>query len=69
MAKGIYDSLTTNKLFRNNGYGSFTDVSKAAGLYPAYGYGLAAVAGDINKDGTQDFYVSNDFIEFSRFCC
>lgn len=63
MAKGTYDPNTTNKFFKNNGNGTFTDVSKEVGLYPSYGYGLSAVAGDINKDGTQDFYVANDFIE------
>ncbi|MBK8956289.1 MAG: VCBS repeat-containing protein [Saprospiraceae bacterium] len=63
MEKGEFDPNSTHKLFRNNGNASFTDVSKAAGLYPSYSYGLAAVAGDLNKDGTQDLYVANDFIE------
>ncbi|MBK6544020.1 MAG: CRTAC1 family protein [Saprospiraceae bacterium] len=65
--KGIYDPLTANKLFRNNGNATFTDVSKDAGIYPSYGYGLSAVAGDLNKDGTQDLYVANDFIENDYF--
>lgn len=67
MAQGIYDPHTANKLFRNNGNGTFTDVSKDAGIYPSYGYGLAAVAGDINKDGFPDLYVANDFIENDYF--
>lgn len=60
------DPLVTDKLFRNDG-SSFTDISKEAGIFPNYGYGLAAVAGDINKDGTQDVYVANDFIENDYF--
>ncbi len=63
MAKGEFDPNTTNKLYRNEGNGHFIDISKAAGIYPCYGYGLGALAGDINKDGTQDLYVANDFIE------
>lgn len=54
-------------MFRNNGNATFTDVSKDAGIYPSYGYGLSAVAGDLNKDGTQDLYVANDFIENDYF--
>lgn len=63
MSKGNYDPNTTNKLFRNEGSQKFTDISAPAGFYPSYGYGLAAVAGDLNKDGTQDLYIANDFIE------
>ncbi|MBK9108968.1 MAG: VCBS repeat-containing protein [Saprospiraceae bacterium] len=63
MEKGEFDPNTTNKLLRNEGNGQFKDVSKEAGFYPSYGYGLSAVAGDLNKDGTQDLYVANDFIE------
>ncbi|MEO6189658.1 MAG: FG-GAP-like repeat-containing protein [Saprospiraceae bacterium] len=59
----IYDPLTADKLYINNGNGSFTDKSVASGIYPTYGYGLCSVAGDLNLDGFQDIYVSNDFIE------
>ncbi|MDQ3140741.1 MAG: VCBS repeat-containing protein [Bacteroidota bacterium] len=61
--KGIIDPLVTNKLYKNNGNGPFTDVTREAGLIPNYGYGLSVTTGDINKDGTQDIYVANDFIE------
>lgn len=67
MEKGTFEPKTTNKLFRNEGNKRFTDVSRQAGIYPSYGYGLGAVAGDLNKDGTQDLYVANDFIENDYF--
>ncbi|MBV6472568.1 MAG: hypothetical protein JPMHGGIA_00825 [Saprospiraceae bacterium] len=67
MEKGNFDPLTTSKLFRNEGNGRFSDVSREAGMYPSYSYGLGVVAGDLNKDGTQDLYVANDFIENDYF--
>ena len=46
-------------LFHNNGDGTFTDVSKQAGIgLPAMSY--TAVAADINNDGWMDLYVTND---------
>lgn len=51
----------TDRLYRNNGDGSFTNVSREAGiLYEGYGLGVAIA--DINQDGWQDIYVSNDYI-------
>ena len=47
-------------LFRNNGDGTFTDVSDEAGLTGNY-WGLSAVWWDYNRDGHIDLYVSNDF--------
>ncbi len=47
-------------LFRNNGNGTFTDVTKEAGLIYPNGRGMSAVAVDIDLDGDQDLYVSND---------
>jgi hypothetical protein len=54
-------SSITDKLFRNNGDGSFTDVSKEAGIL-CEGYGLGLAFLDVNKDGYTDVYVSNDYI-------
>ena len=49
-----------DRLFRNNGNGTFTDVSEAAGITRAYGAALGVSAADFNGDGRLDFYVAND---------
>ena len=50
-------------MYRNNGDGTFTDVTKAAGLYNPGGRGMSATAGDIDNDGLIDIYVANDAME------
>ena len=48
-------------LFHNNGDGTFTDVSKKAGVGDASEYyGLTAVFADVNNDGKVDLAVAND---------
>ncbi len=54
-----------HRLYRNNGDGTFTDVSRAAGLrvehsLKAYGRGLGVLAIDVNGDGRPELYVAND---------
>src|SRR6266705_2320968 len=49
-----------NTLYRNNGNGSFTDVSQEAGILRQIGYGLGVLVADVNRDGRPDIYVSND---------
>jgi enediyne biosynthesis protein E4 len=59
----IIDTLGGNKLYRNDN-GHFTDVTEQAGIYSSkIGFGLGVTIADINKDGWQDIYVSNDFFE------
>ena len=48
----------TNALYRNNGDGTFTDVTKAAGVGDR-GYGMAVVAADYDNDGDTDLFVTN----------
>lgn len=47
-------------LYRNNGDGTFTDVTKETGLFEPTGRGMGAVACDIDGDGDVDIYVTND---------
>jgi hypothetical protein len=55
------EAKNTDRLYRNNGDGTFSNVSKEAGI-TIEGFGLGACAADINMDGWTDIYVSNDFI-------
>jgi len=54
-------SAVPDALYRNNGDGTFTDVTTAAGInvVPA-GNGLGVVFGDYDDDGWIDIYVAND---------
>jgi hypothetical protein len=57
------DPLGGDKLMRNDG-DKFVDVSEEAGIYGSViGFGLGVTVGDIDKDGWEDIYVSNDFFE------
>ncbi len=47
-----------NRLYRNNGDGTFTDVTEAAGLR-GDGYGMGVAVGDFNNDGFPDIYVTS----------
>ena len=50
-----------HSLYRNNGDGTFTDVSAASGIAAARNsYGLTAVAADFDDDGWPDIYVACD---------
>src|SRR5579859_1798633 len=46
-----------NALYRNNGDGTFTDVTERAGV-PGTAYGLGCVWGDYDNDGHPDLYVT-----------
>ncbi len=47
-----------NRLYRNNGDGTFTDVTEKAGLQ-GRGYGMGVATGDFNNDGHVDLLVTN----------
>ncbi|MCK5328656.1 MAG: VCBS repeat-containing protein, partial [Candidatus Latescibacteria bacterium] len=52
------NGFRTNLLYRNNGSGTFTDVTETAGVGDN-GAGTGAVWGDFDNDGDLDLYVSN----------
>jgi enediyne biosynthesis protein E4 len=50
-----------NILYRNNGDGTFTDVSESTGILNENGtFGLGVVCADFDNDGWPDIYVAND---------
>ncbi|MCA1818030.1 MAG: VCBS repeat-containing protein, partial [Acidobacteria bacterium] len=51
-----------SRLFRNQGDGTFTDVSKESGISDSPGKSFGAVATDVNNDGWTDLFVANDTV-------
>jgi len=47
-----------NRLYRNNGEGTFIDVTEAAGVR-GHSFGMGVAAGDYDNDGDADLYVTN----------
>jgi hypothetical protein len=54
-----YEGLP-NQLFRNNGDGTFTDVSATTGIAKHIGKGMGVAIADYNDDGFADVFVAND---------
>ena len=52
-------------LYRNNGDGTFTDITREAGLYHAFG-AMGANFGDINSDGYLDIYLATGAPQMGR---
>ncbi len=50
----------SDRLFRNDGHGTFEDVTLSAGIAGARGSGLGVLGADFNGDGWPDIYVAND---------
>jgi hypothetical protein len=52
---------TFHKLYRNNGNGTFTDVSESSGISKITGsFGMTAIAADYDDDGWPDIFVACD---------
>ena len=54
-------------LYQNNGDGTFTDITKSAGVYEPTTRGLGVVFTDVNNDGWMDIYVANDMTPNTLF--
>jgi len=54
---------TRSLLFRNNGDGTFTDVTTESGIGKVLGKAWGVVATDINNDGWMDLFVANDTVQ------
>lgn len=52
------DSKYWNRLYHNNGDGTFTDVTEKAGVR-GHSFGMGVAAGDYDNDGNSDLYVTN----------
>ena len=50
-------------LYRNDGDGTFTDVTREVGMWNPGGRAMSSVATDLNNDGLLDVYVANDSME------
>ena len=55
-----YQAPARDSIFRNNGDGTFTNVSIEAGIELAYGNGLGTVPADFDGNGFLDLFVAND---------
>lgn len=53
-------TVESNRLYRNNGDGTFTDISTIAGISSAGHLSFCASFFDYNNDGFQDIYIAND---------
>ncbi|HAD05082.1 MAG: hypothetical protein A2091_12615 [Desulfuromonadales bacterium GWD2_61_12] len=58
VVNGRYPVGEPNKLYINNGNGTFTDTTKKAGVEDP-NWGLGAAFADVDNDGDQDLFVSN----------
>lgn len=56
----------SDHLYKNNGDGTFTEVTKAAGILN-YGWTLGVITSDLNHDGWTDIYIAVDHSEPDRY--
>ena len=57
-----YSAPMRDRLYRNNGDGTFSDVSAESGFNAAYGTGLGVSSADFDGDGLADLFVANDMM-------
>ena len=54
-------AVSNDRLYKNNGNGTFTDVTISAGI-TIEGFGLGIAVADLNYDGWSDIYITNDYL-------
>lgn len=52
-----------DRLYHNQGNGTFLEVTEASGIGSSVGWGMGVVACDVNRDGYTDIFVANDVCE------
>ena len=57
-----YNAPAADRLYRNNGDGTFTDISVETGLSRTFGTGLGVVSADFDGNGLPDVFVANDMM-------
>jgi len=57
-----YNLPSQDTLFRNEGNGTFTDVTELSGIATGTGIGLGVAVADYDGDGDVDLYVANDSV-------
>ncbi|MCH7704534.1 MAG: VCBS repeat-containing protein, partial [Planctomycetes bacterium] len=62
-APRTYNAPAVDALYRNEGDGTFEEVTREAGLDRAKGNGLGVACGDFDRDGRVDIYVANDAMD------
>jgi enediyne biosynthesis protein E4 len=58
----VYPAVA-NRLYHNNGDGTFRNVSESAGISQHLGYAMGLVCSDFDGDGWTDVFVGNDVME------
>ena len=56
----LHNYAAMDRVYRNNGDGTFSNRTIEAGLAAAFGNGLGVVSVDVNNDGWVDVFVAND---------
>ena len=60
IARPAFYPAQPDRLYRNNGDGTFTEMSKEAGFVADGGRGLGLAIADLDGDGKLDIFVAND---------